>query len=129
MKPTRLLLCLLLLNCLSTSATHIVGGEMNYRYLGGNNYEIRLTVYRDCINGVPPFDDPASVGIYNSANQLVNLSYSYTGNYNNTYYNNATFNNQTRGYLIHPTDSQHVPNVINDPCVIPPTNVCYTVCH
>ena len=45
-------------------ATHIVGGELNYKNLGGNNYEIRLTVYRDCYVGVPPFDNPAYVGIF-----------------------------------------------------------------
>lgn len=129
-----ILFFLLLLNSFLSSATHIVGGEMNYRHLGGNNYEIRLTLYRDCFNGVPPFDDPASVGIYNSANQLVNLTYNYTGWYpmnsnNPTYYNNAVFNNQIYGYLIHPNDSQPVPNIINDPCMIPPTNICYSVCH
>ena len=133
MYKLRHIVCFLfLLTGLSASATHIVGGEMNYRHLGGNVYEIRLTVYRDCINGVPPFDNPASIGIYNASNLLVNLSYNYTGYYPGNslnYYNNATFNNQTYGYLIHPNDSQHVPNIINDPCVIPPTNVCYSVCH
>lgn len=33
------------------SATHIVGGEMNYTYLGNNRYRIRLDLYIDCING------------------------------------------------------------------------------
>jgi len=45
-------------------ATHIVGGEMNYRCLGGDNYEIQLTVFRDCINGIPDFDDPASISVF-----------------------------------------------------------------
>lgn len=52
-------------------ATHIVGGEMNYRCLGNNQYEIILTVYRDCFYGVPFFDDPASVGVFNANNSLV----------------------------------------------------------
>jgi gliding motility-associated-like protein len=128
----RLLMFVFLLDALGASATHIVGGELNYRWLVGNTYEIRLTVYRDCINGVPPFDDPVSVGIFNNQNNLVNLSYSYTGFYpmgSNTYYNNATFNNQQYGYLIHPHDSATVPNVVSSPCVIPPTNICYRVCH
>lgn len=55
----------------NANATHIVGGELNYKYLGSNNYEIRLTVYRDCYVGIPPFDDPAYVGIFNSSNQLL----------------------------------------------------------
>lgn len=37
-------------------ATHIVGGEIYYDNLGGDNYRIRMKVYRDCLNGVPPFD-------------------------------------------------------------------------
>ena len=55
----------MLLSQVST-ATHIVGGELNYRYLVNNVYQINLTVYRDCFNGVPPFDNPASVGIFNA---------------------------------------------------------------
>ena len=37
-------------------ATHIVGGEIYYENLGGGNYKISMKVYRDCINGIPPFD-------------------------------------------------------------------------
>nr|MBP6427608.1 hypothetical protein [Bacteroidia bacterium] len=42
-----------------STATHIAGGEMNYRFLGGTTYEVTLTVYRDCYNGIPDFDNPA----------------------------------------------------------------------
>lgn len=45
-------------------ATHIIGGEIYYDCLGNNDYQITLKVYRDCINGIPPFDDPASIGIF-----------------------------------------------------------------
>lgn len=45
-------------------ATHIVGGEIYYDCLGNNDYQITLKVYRDCINGIPPFDDPASIGVF-----------------------------------------------------------------
>jgi gliding motility-associated-like protein len=38
-------------------ATHIVGGEMNYRYLGNDEYLIDLSVFMDCING-----DPGAIG-------------------------------------------------------------------
>ncbi len=56
-----------------TQATHIVGGELNYRCLGGDNYEISLVVFRDCFNGSPRayFDDPASVGIFDVNNALI----------------------------------------------------------
>ncbi|MBK9640824.1 MAG: T9SS type A sorting domain-containing protein [Saprospiraceae bacterium] len=54
-------------------ATHIVGGDMTYRCLGNNQYEISLTVRRDCLNGNPgaQFDDPAAVGIFDSRGFLV----------------------------------------------------------
>lgn len=47
-------------------ATHIVGGQLNYRCLGNDLYEITLTVRRDCENGADdaPFDDPAIIGIF-----------------------------------------------------------------
>jgi gliding motility-associated-like protein len=61
----------LLISYFNILATHIVGGELNYKCLGNNQYEIRLTVYRDCYNGVPPFDNPASVGIFDASNKLV----------------------------------------------------------
>jgi gliding motility-associated-like protein len=47
-------------------SSHIVGGEMTYRCLGGQSYEITLTLRRDCFNGSPEaeFDDPAHIGIF-----------------------------------------------------------------
>lgn len=57
-------LLLFLLLSGAAQATHIVGGEVNYRCLGNNQYEISLTVFRDCDSGVPFFDSPASLGIY-----------------------------------------------------------------
>lgn len=61
-------------------ATHIVGGEMTYTYLGNDLYRIRLDIFRDCYNGVPWFDDPASIGVFLLSNDslvqevLVDLS-------------------------------------------------------
>jgi len=54
-------------------ATHIVGGEVGYRWLDGDRYEIVVRVYRDCINGAAnaPFDDPASVGIFDRSGLLL----------------------------------------------------------
>ncbi len=48
-------------------ATHITGGEISYDYLGNNQYNIRLKVYRDCgPNNTlgTGFDDPLYIGIY-----------------------------------------------------------------
>ncbi len=45
------LLIIWLLVCFKLSATHIVGGEMTYKYLGSNEYELKLKLYIDCYNG------------------------------------------------------------------------------
>lgn len=52
-------------------ATHIVGGEIYYDNLGGDNYRIRMKVYRDCLNGVPPFDNPAFFTIFDASGNVV----------------------------------------------------------
>lgn len=73
-----LLLCGLIISYFASLATHIVGGEMNYRCLGNNLYEITLTVYRDCYNGVPPFDNPATIGIFDvNGVRVQNLSIAF----------------------------------------------------
>jgi len=59
-------------------ATHIVGGQMTYTCLGDGEYEITLTVRRDCEFGDEDadFDDPAIVGIYDRhGSLLVSLGY------------------------------------------------------
>lgn len=106
-KVFRSVLCAILVSwaCIA-QGTHIVGGELYYEYLGNNEYEIRLTVYRDCFYGVPPFDEPAYVGVWDANNNLV-----------------TTLNLFTNG------DSATVPPIINSPCFIPPTNVCYRVAN
>jgi len=60
------LTAIMLLMTGSLSATHLVGGQLTYRCLGNNQYEVTLVVRRDCINGADdaPFDDPATVGIF-----------------------------------------------------------------
>lgn len=53
----------------------MVGGEMTYRCLGGNNYEIRLIIYRDGMSTGAPFDPSAVITVYNSANMVVQNRY------------------------------------------------------
>ena len=69
----RLFVAFALLLPLAGKATHIVGGEMNYTCLGNDQYEITLTIFRDCFYGNPLawFDNPASIGIFNANNQLL----------------------------------------------------------
>ena len=87
---------ILVLFPITLRATHIVGGDLNYKYLGNNQYEIRLSVFRDCYNGIPPFDNPASLGIFDNFNNLVfSIDMTFLG-------------------------SDTIPPTINSPCFIPP---------
>ncbi|MEL6988397.1 MAG: hypothetical protein AAGK97_11265, partial [Bacteroidota bacterium] len=58
------IIIVLILNYDTSNATHIVGGELNYKCLGNDQYEISLTVRRDCNLGAAEFDDPASIGVF-----------------------------------------------------------------
>lgn len=74
-----LILCLLLVP--EAKASHIVGGEMTYICLGGNRYQVSLTIFRDCENGQVPFDDPAFIGIFtNTGTYLNSISIPFFGN-------------------------------------------------
>lgn len=42
-----------------------------YQHLGGSQYAVTLVVYRDCLSGQAPFDDPAAIGIFNASGTLV----------------------------------------------------------
>ncbi|MDB5227234.1 MAG: domain containing protein [Bacteroidota bacterium] len=44
------LLLAMIIYTLSTYASHIVGGEIYYKYQGNNTYNIKLFLYRDCSN-------------------------------------------------------------------------------
>ncbi|PZF74180.1 PKD domain-containing protein [Taibaiella soli] len=60
-------LLLLFLVTNNVFASHIVGGEMTYRCLGGNSYLITLSIYEDCITGNPEAiagDVPAYIGFF-----------------------------------------------------------------
>ncbi len=106
MKPKRIFVSLLVFFIpfipQLASATHIVGGEMYYQYVSGNTYNVTMIIYRDCANGVPPFDNPASIGVFNQNNSLVQLLQVFVN-----------------------PDSSYIPSIVNNPCFIPPTNICY----
>src|SRR6056297_326492 len=57
---------LFLITSPSANATHIVGGELSYRCLGNDRYEVSLRVRRDCANANEEavFDNPAAVWVY-----------------------------------------------------------------
>mgnify|MGYP000303372068 FL=1 len=53
-------------------ATHIVGGQLSYKKLEGDIYEISLTFRRDCFNGADDaaFDNPANIWIFNGEGNI-----------------------------------------------------------
>ncbi len=94
---------LLIINLLITTgvfATHIIGGEITYKYLGNNNYKITLKVYRDCNTGQAPFDDPAVVGVFNSQGTLL-----------------STINLGNPAII-------NIPPVLNNQCITMPPDIC-----
>ncbi len=83
---------------LSCYASHIVGGDVTYRFLGGNSYEITMHVFRNCAD-IVEYDNPASIGIYENGNLIYN-----------------------KQVLLH--DTSYVNANPPDPCFIPPAGIC-----
>lgn len=51
-------------------ASHMIGGDITYRCLGNNRYQITITLFQDCLNGEPEAiaqDDPANYSIYRNS--------------------------------------------------------------
>ncbi len=85
---------------------HIVGGEIIYDFIGGNNYRVTLKVYRDCFSGGAPFDGvdltvpPAYLSIYYGTGVLdtiINIGAPVITN---------------------------IPPTINNPCIQAPGGIC-----
>ncbi len=96
---TLIIILLLLISGLAR-ASHIVGGEIYYNYLGSNNYEVHIIIYRDCASSGAAFDSPLPLGIYNASNQLVQaVDVPFPG-------------------------SVVLPITFNNPCINPPTGIC-----
>ena len=70
-----ILFIILSLSTYYANATHIIGGELNYKCLGNNKYEIALTVYRDCFYGQAQFDNPVSIGIFSNDGKLLDSTF------------------------------------------------------
>lgn len=98
-----LLLVLLGAWSLSASATHILGGEISYTYLGNNNYAVTLKLYRDCgpeNTQNTALDAIATIGVFNSAGVWVK---------------NANF--MLPGEVI-------MPVTVGNPCLTVPPTIC-----
>ncbi len=84
MKHKLFLVLLLLIVSFRASASHIVGGEVTYTCSGNNVYTVSITIYEDCLNGLPEAiaeDNPAIFRAYdgegrvfNTQGQIVNVS-------------------------------------------------------
>ena len=81
---------------------------MTYTCLGNGQYEIVLTVFRDCINGNPNayFDNPASIGIFGENNDLV------------------TSVGDNGQLLIELMNDDTLNPVLTNPCLVVPPDVC-----
>ena len=84
-------------------ASHIIGAEIRYQCLGGNQYKIILDVYRDCFYGLAGFDEPVYINVFKAngaylANPNITLFPMFTDTLDN--------------------------NISDDPCLIPPSDVC-----
>lgn len=83
-------------------ATHIAGGDITYKYLGGNNYEITVRIFFDCYNGSSSAissDMTISVGFFDNSDNLIS------------------------SVFISGQGPDTITNV-SYPCIIPPTDFC-----
>lgn len=94
-----LLSIFLILSAFCSQASHIVGGDIYYDYLGNNVYRFYISIYRDCNSTGAEFDDPLYLAVYNNGALVQNISVPFPGD-------------------------QDVPVVFNNPCVTPPNNIC-----
>ncbi|MBK7816546.1 MAG: hypothetical protein IPJ60_02690 [Sphingobacteriaceae bacterium] len=85
-------------------ATHIVGGELYYDFLGANKYRITLKLYRDCLNGQPNF------GGLGEGDAILNVT-----NYNK----DVIFQ-----FILGVPIVSKVPASTNNPCMQSPNGVC-----
>jgi gliding motility-associated-like protein len=101
MKQIRTFIALLFLIFFAQQAraTHIIGGEIYYDSLGGNQYKITIEIYRDC-NSFTDYDNPLNYTIF-YADGSIFAQFAVT-----------IFSRDT------------LPIVYDDPCVTPPNDIC-----
>lgn len=54
-------------------STHIIGGEIFYDCLGNSRFRITLKIYRDCLNGEAPFDDPLALSVFDADGRFIRV--------------------------------------------------------
>lgn len=100
MRAAVLLFSLLFALAFPAKASHIVGGEIHYEHLGGNQYRIVIKLYRDCLNSFTPYPQNLHLAIYVNDTTLF----------------------QQIDIPVPPSDT--IPNNINSPCLSQPLDVC-----
>lgn len=81
-------------------ASHIVGGEIYYDYLGNNQYRIYIAVYRDCNSTGAAYDSPLPLGVFDGNNvRVMNIDVPFPG-------------------------STVLPIIFDNPCVTAPSGIC-----
>jgi gliding motility-associated-like protein len=96
----RLFVIFLLFFSFQAKASHIIGGDIYYNYLGNNQYRFFITLYRDCNSTGAAYDDPLALTIFLA--------------------NGAVFQNLDVPF----PGSIILPNTFNNPCATPPSNIC-----
>lgn len=104
-------------------AAHIVGGEINYNCVGNNQYEMVLTVFRDCNSAGANFDAPANITIFNSNGGVYMVRQVF-------------FSTRARIPNIPPNNCTQLPNTVcteravyRDTVYLPPTAGGYTLSY
>jgi gliding motility-associated-like protein len=96
----KILLLLMTVYAFYANASHIIGGDIYYDYLGNNQYKFYITLYRDCNSTGAEFDNPMKLTIYKAdGSMFLNLDVPFPG-------------------------SQFVPIPFDNPCATPPNNLC-----
>lgn len=81
-------------------ASHIIGGEISYKCLGGDQFEITLDLFRDCRPGTAAFDANTYIDVFNDFGiRVLNLS-------------------------VTPEFIADVPADVGDPCLYVPDDIC-----
>ena len=90
---------LLLLLSFNGNAAHIIGGEVYYDYIGGDQYKITFEVYRDCNGSGALFDDPLHYTVF------------------------PINGGAAQEFFVSPFIDT-IPLIYDDPCVTPPSDIC-----
>jgi hypothetical protein len=65
----------LLLMPIGAFASHLLGGTIQLKWLGGNTYKLSVHVIRDCYSSSTNFDDSISVGLFEKVTNALKNSF------------------------------------------------------